>query len=129
LLLETGLEFGEHPGLGVIPGTVEKISAVDDDNQSIRVPLIGWYGLKSVGSDDWVDTPLQNTSEDDSFYFVHSYAARPTHQHHILATICAGGLGITAAIKKDNILGVQFHPEKSAHSGKEFLGQCWNGTV
>lgn len=107
MLMDRSFEFGEYPGLGLIPGEVRKI-----DSPGERVPFIGWKEI-SIGE------------KKDTFYFVHSYQALPVHKEHVLASYTLGGHPITAAVKKDHVMGVQFHPEKSAQAGialiKDFL--------
>lgn len=124
VLMEKGYEFGEHEGLGLIPGAVQKIQS--QANTEFRIPIIGWHPLKSPDSHqmDHGNLPFE---EDQAFYFVHSYEARPTHAEHLVSVTHHEPNQITAAVQKDNILGVQFHPERSGDTGlamlKSFLEQ------
>jgi glutamine amidotransferase len=103
MLMDNSFEFGEYPGLGLIPGEVRKIDVPGE-----RVPFIGWKSVELMGATR-------------HFYFVHSYQAVPEIKQHLWATYSLGGSEITAAVRKDNVIGVQFHPEKSGEDGLEFI--------
>jgi glutamine amidotransferase len=103
MLLDKSYEFGEHNGLGVIAGEVKKI-----DVPGQRIPFIGW---KEVSINNGLN----------KFYFVHSYQAFTDHAENLLATYNLGEQKVAAAIKKNNVIGLQFHPEKSADSGLELI--------
>jgi glutamine amidotransferase len=123
LLHDIGSEFGEHRGLGLIGGRVEEIDMTGDDGRKLRVPLIGWHPLLPPEGDydRWRGTPLEGLPRDSAFYFVHSYSARLTDRSSILAVTSHQGTELTAAVQKDNVIGTQFHPERSAHAGRAFL--------
>lgn len=119
LLVDCSEEFGNHNGLGLIPGRVVEIRKLD---QSQRIPHIGWSALEGSGHEQsWFGTPLANTSEGASVYFVHSFVAFTDDNAHILATTDYNGISITAAIRKSNVFGFQFHPEKSGPVGLEMI--------
>ena len=119
MLADTGEEFGRHAGLGVIPGVVRKIPSSGPDEVPLKRTHIGWRQLADPSS--WDDTPLVGVHPGDHFYFVHSYAFECTFPEHRLATCRYGGLDVTAAVRRDNVFGVQFHPEKSGPAGLELL--------
>lgn len=124
LLMEEGHEFGTHPGLGVIPGTVDKIDIADGDGRRLRVPLIGWYSLDPPPGQDagaFRGTPLEGARSGDAYYFVHSFAVQPADPDAVLATVTHGGQSVPAAIRKDNVVGTQFHPERSGEAGLAVL--------
>ncbi|WGV15421.1 imidazole glycerol phosphate synthase subunit HisH [Fuscovulum ytuae] len=121
VMMEHGLEFGTHQGLGLFKGTVEQIDLKDSDNKPLRVPLIGWNSVRQTAPGRWQDTPFATVSEGSDFYFVHSYAAKVTDPLDVAAIAHAGAGVITAAVQRDNITGVQFHPERSADAGRAFL--------
>lgn len=121
VLMEQGFEFGAHRGLGLFKGTVEQIDLNDEDGRPLRVPLIGWNSIHPTGSERWRDTPFAEVAEGSDFYFVHSYAAKVENPQEVAAVAHAGVGRITAAIQRDNITGVQFHPERSAVAGRAFL--------
>lgn len=125
VLLDTSLEFGEHQGLGFIPGSVELIPETAEDGKKLRVPHIGWAQLSDLGSSTGSDHPasalFDGVNDQNYYYFVHSYHAKPASDNHVLATAGYGGNAITAAIQRDNIVGVQFHPERSGMAGLSML--------
>ncbi len=109
LMADVGEEHGDHPGLGWIPGRVERIEPAD---WSLKVPHMGWNDV--VPGEPH---PLIAAGE---AYFVHGYAFAPAEPETLLATTDHGGL-LAAAIGRDNLVGVQFHPEKSQRYGQAFL--------
>lgn len=121
VMMEQGLEFGTHRGLGLFKGTVEKIAVNDQNGRPLRVPLIGWNAVHPTGASRWQGTPLSDLAPPSDFYFVHSYAVQAADPDDVAAIVHAGTGRITAAIQRDNITGVQFHPERSAGAGRSFL--------
>lgn len=117
LLADFGTEDADsvHPtsGLGWIPGFVEKISPHSKD---FRVPHMGFNGLALKKS----DSIFQGIPEDSHFYFVHSYEFKTDQVEYVLATTDYES-NIVAVVSKDNIYGVQFHPEKSQGVGLKLL--------
>lgn len=113
ILASLGLEFGEHEGLGWIPGRVEKI---DVSLSHLRLPHIGWNHIHVLQRE-----PLyEQMTDHPCVYFVHSYhfvAKDPT----VVSAVCDYGVTLTAGIQKQNIFGVQFHPEKSQSEGLQLL--------
>ena len=108
LLAERGLEFGAHPGLAWIPGEVRLIAPSDP---SIKVPHMGWNDVAMLPHAK--DHPV---IEEGEAYFLHSYHFAASDPHHV-AAMTDHGEGLVAAVARDNILGVQFHPEKSQAYG------------
>lgn len=124
LLFEVGEEHGEHVGLGLIPGRVQPVPAIDTAGRLLRVPHIGWTGLvRPPGSASWNGTILESVQPGEAMYFVHSYAPVPTHEAHRLADADYHGVRICAAVARDQIYGCQFHPERSGESGLVILRQ------
>ncbi len=120
LLLSRGEEFGDHEGLGLIPGVVSRLPGPAADNPAaIRIPNVGWRRVQPSQQ----PSPLQSVSAEDMMYFVHSYAPRPTDAGHVLATIRINGEDVPAAVGGGSVIGVQFHPEKSGPAGLRLLGQ------
>lgn len=109
LLADKGIEFGEHAGLGWIGGTVQAIEAASSD---IKIPHMGWNDVAPVGS--------HGLLEAGEAYYLHGYHFRVTDERDILATT-AHGLPLVSAVGRDNVIGVQFHPEKSQAYGLSFL--------
>lgn len=113
LLFETSYEFGEHRGLGLLSGKVVDMRNVIPAD--LKVPQIGWNALHIRSSHPL----LKNTREGDFVYFVHSFYASEC-EDSLLAT-CEYGAELTAAVAKDNVMGCQFHPEKSGEVGLGIL--------
>ena len=114
MLFEKSYEYGEHDGLGLIPGAIRPISDVIPGE--LKIPHIGWNSL-SFGEKKH---PLfRYLKEGDYVYFVHSYYA-VTEQENIIA-MTDYGAPLTAAAAKGNVCGCQFHPEKSGEAGLAIL--------
>jgi len=115
LLFETSHEDGEHEGLGVLAGTVERFDLADVD-ASLTVPHMGWNTIT------W-DRPapmLDGLDQGTHVYFAHSYHVVPADPS-IIATTTDYGRPFTSAIWRDNIFATQFHPEKSQAVGLKLL--------
>ena len=113
MLATLGLEFGEHEGLNWVQGKVEKI---DTSGSRLRLPHIGWNHALVLQRE-----PLyQHMTESPCFYYVHSYHLLPDNPSWTSA-VCDYGVTVTASIQKQNIFGVQFHPEKSQSEGLQLL--------
>lgn len=110
LFADVSYEGGENKGFGWISGKVVKI-----EGNSIKVPHMGWDKIEPL--DDKLFKGMQN----NSFYYMHSYHFIPEDKGIIKAVTRCGDLEIVAAIRKDNIVGVQFHPEKSQGDGLRLL--------
>jgi len=117
VLLSESEEFGHHAGLGVIEGKVELIPKAPGR----KVPHIGWNRVTAVNA--WAGTPLEPLEPGTMLYFVHSYTAVPAREEHRLADADYLGYRLSAAIRKDNVVGVQFHPEKSGSAGLVVLAR------
>ncbi len=120
LLLEESEEFGTTTGLGLIPGKVRAIPRIDRNGISLKVPHIGWNGLRPADLVDWRNTLLSNIQPGEAVYFVHSFMAQPKVEH-LVAECIYGGLKIPALIAKGNVIGCQFHPEKSGDVGLRIM--------
>ena len=124
LLFEKSLEYGRHHGLGLIPGTVAPIRDVIP--AGYKVPHIGWNALH-FPKDRPVHPLFSQIREGDCVYFVHSYyGANCTSS--VIAT-AEYGPELTAAVARDNVMGVQFHPEKSGAVGLNILRAFCEGKV
>lgn len=115
LLLTKGFEFGEHPGLGIIPGQVTVFP--DSVGQEEKIPHIGWNGIYTTQKKQWDDTILKNIEEKSDVYFVHSFVMVPENDDHVLAVAEYGGMEFCAVTRSGNVYGTQFHPEKSGEIG------------
>lgn len=111
-LFESSDEMGEHMGLGILPGTVTRFP----EFETLKVPHMGWNTLTPTK-----DAPLlAHLPENPYAYFVHSYYCVPADESDVLITVDYG-IPFTAAVARDNIYGVQFHPEKSQQVGLQIL--------
>ena len=113
MLFEKSYEYGEHDGLGLIPGKVVPIADVIPAD--LKIPHIGWNGLHFKQ-----ESPIfKNVNEGDCVYFVHSFYAADCDES-VVAT-AEYGAELTAAVAKGNVFGCQFHPEKSGKVGLAIL--------
>ena len=115
LILSKSYEGGEYDGLDLIEGKVININSLSKNK--IPLPNINWCNLKIADNSKKDLNELNNKS----FYFIHSYAAITKDQNSTIATTKYYDLDIPAVIKYKNILGCQFHPEKSGQNGLSFL--------
>ena len=113
LLAEKGYEGGQVPGLGVIGGEVVRMDPQSDEE---RIPHVGWDDV-CVTQSTSLFSDIPNESD---FYFIHSYHFVPVCEDRIIATTPYCG-GVVSAVQKNNVFGVQFHPEKSSKSGRKLL--------
>lgn len=111
LLFESSGEGGRWQGLGVFAGTVERLQT------GLKVPHIGWNELAWTAAGARMARGLPAPT---AVYFVHSYAARPADPDAVAATTDYGG-PVVAAVARDNVWAVQFHPEKSSTAGLALL--------
>ncbi|QPJ64068.1 MAG: imidazole glycerol phosphate synthase subunit HisH [Candidatus Nitrohelix vancouverensis] len=122
LMLDFSSEFERREGLGLIPGAVVAIPKLNSDGQVAKIPHIGWSSLRLPQlSPDWTQTVLCDNEPGDDMYFVHSYQAIPQFEANRLADIDYNGERISAAIFKGNLVGCQFHPEKSGPVGLRII--------
>lgn len=116
VLADSSEENGFHKGLGWIEGAVKRLK----EKKDIRIPHVGWNNIHIVKKN-----PLfEKTEENSDFYFDHSYSF-VCKQSYISAE-CLYGDKVVAAVQKDNIFGVQFHPEKSQNNGLKLFRSFFN---
>lgn len=111
VLADRGDEGGDSAGLGWIPGCIRRINA-----NKVPLPHIGWNDVV-VNQDTCLFKGLEKIND---FYFVHSYCFHDVSEENVLATVDYES-AVVAAVNKDNIYGVQFHPEKSQRAGQLLL--------
>lgn len=112
LMARRGLEHGLSQGLGWIPGDVVRLEL---DDPHLKVPHMGWSPLTRTPMG--LKHPVLSAVPEEAYvYFVHSYHMKAEHADHVLATADYGG-AVTAAVGRDNLIGTQFHPEKSQEMG------------
>ena len=115
LLFDRSFEYGEHAGLGLVPGQV--VDLHDDlEDKTLKVPHMGWNSLQIVKDD-----PLFKYFQDGEYvYYVHSFYARDCAAS-TLGTSRYGNVAVTGAVRCGNVWGTQFHPEKSGDAGLRLL--------
>lgn len=112
ILSSVGYEFGKYEGLNWIEGEVKKL-----DVKKYVLPHVGWNEVKVESNNSIL---FKNIKIDENFYFVHSYCFDSYNKENVLAT-SVYETKFTSVVRKDNIFGVQFHPEKSQKSGMKLL--------
>jgi len=117
LLGDESEEFGVHEGLGLIPGKIEWLPDGGKQPESDKIPNVGWRELKFTGN----DSLLTGIPESSMVYFVHSLHFAITNEQDASATISVNNTNIVAAIRRNNVMGFQFHPENSGPVGLELL--------
>ena len=114
MLFEKSMEYGEHEGLGLVPGTVIPIGDVVP--AGLKIPHIGWNALHFRSE----SCPIfKYINDGDCVYFVHSYYAAGCDDYTVATT--EYGAELTAAVRYGNVYGCQFHPEKSGRAGLSIL--------
>ena len=111
LLADKSYENGEHEGFGWIPGSIQKIA-----EKGLKLPHMGWNNINLTKNLTKVDFSTEN----NDFYFVHSYYFKCLDKQNIVATTNYG-INFPSIVAKENIYGVQFHPEKSSTQGLKLI--------
>jgi imidazole glycerol-phosphate synthase subunit HisH len=117
LMADQGIEFGATDGLGWIAG---QTSVLEPGDPSLKVPHMGWNTARPTGQ----SRVFEAWDQPQDVYFVHSFAYRPSHETQVAAWCRYGNDTFAAAVVKDNMLGLQFHPEKSQRAGLMLL-ESW----
>lgn len=115
LLFDRGFEYGEYAGLGLIPGDVASLGE-DLEDRTLKVPHMGWNSL-DIRKDDPLFRYFRNG---EYVYYVHSFYARHCGDD-TLGTSQYGNVAVTGAVRRGNVWGAQFHPEKSGDAGLRLL--------
>lgn len=115
LLFDRSFEYGEHPGLGLIPGEVAELRE-DLEDKALKAPHMGWNSLEIVKDD-----PLFKYFRNGEYvYYVHSFYARNCEES-TLGTSQYGNVAVTGVVRRGKVWGTQFHPEKSGDAGLRLL--------
>jgi glutamine amidotransferase len=111
-------EEGELPGLGLVDGNVQLIPTgmIDELGAAMKVPHMGWNEVQFTGDDANLNPMFKDIPQGSHFYFVHSYRCVPDQKAEVAAT-SNYGVEICAAVARGNVVGTQFHPEKSGDVG------------
>lgn len=122
MLASISEEFGEHEGLGIIPGRVISIPKTTIAGNPHKIPHIGWSGLLlPVGLSGWQGSILERLLPGAAVYLVHSFAVQPDDDTYRLADCDYNGQVISAVVRRGNVYGMQFHPEKSGLVGLSII--------
>lgn len=105
-------------GLGILSGKIRRFRF---DSKKYRVPHMGWNNLLKTSGD-------LEAFNHEYMYFIHSYRAESVPEKYVIAECEYGGTSFPAAVRKDSVLAVQFHPEKSSHAGLRILEE-WVGSI
>ena len=116
LLFDRSFEYGEHPGLGLVPGEVADLRE-DLSDKTLKVPHMGWNSLEFQKKDDPL---LRYVSDGEYVYYVHSFYARRCAES-TSAVSRYGNVAVTGVVRRGNVWGTQFHPEKSGDTGLRIL--------
>lgn len=127
LMATRGMEHGVTAGLNWIEGEVVPIEVSDP---ALKIPHMGWNDLHYLSANDAQDNRhfvLRSTESSENFYFVHSFMFKCQYHHNLLAMTDYGGM-IPAVVGRDNMIGMQFHPEKSHNAGLRLLSNFLDWT-
>lgn len=116
LLFDESEEFGKNKGLGLIEGKVLKLPV----KKNIKLPHISWNEIIKLEI-NWNDTILNKINKNTDMYFVHTFAGFPSKKFEILSITNYFGVEFCSSVKKNNIYGCQFHPEKSSSNGLKII--------
>jgi imidazole glycerol-phosphate synthase subunit HisH len=118
MLFTKSFEMGEHHGLNLIEGNIEKIDK-KSKIKNVKVPHISWSNIIFENKENLKKEQL--VLNERSFYFIHSYIAFPLDNKNIMAKCKYYDINFPAIVKKNNVVGFQFHPEKSGMNGLKLL--------
>jgi glutamine amidotransferase len=113
LLYDSSSEGGRHAGLGLLPGTVEYLG---EGHTDLRIPHMGWNSVRASRD----SRLLAGCGQDPDFYFVHSYCCL-ARDRSVVTGSCIYGRDFDAVVEAGNVMGCQFHPEKSQRDGLRVL--------
>ena len=126
LLMTESEEFSKNKGLDLIQGSCLRFPNSNESHAQIKVPHIMWNKIYHPKGAFEQDSPLKNTLDGEFMYFIHSYYVNPENDQSILSMTNYQGLEYASSIRKGNVFGFQFHPEKSGEKGLEIYQTFWN---
>lgn len=121
LLMSESEEFGTTKGLDIIKGKVIKFPILNRNMERVKNPHIGWNKIYFTGQGNAHESILKNIDNGEYMYFVHSYFVNTFRKENTITTTEYYGIEFCSGLKKGNILGFQFHPEKSGKCGLEII--------
>jgi glutamine amidotransferase len=119
LLMTESEEFSKNKGLDLIQGSCLRFPNSNESHAQIKVPQIMWNKIYHPKGAFEQDSPLKNTLDGEYMYFVHSYYVNPENDQSVLSMTNYQGFEYASSVRKDNVFGFQFHPEKSGEKGLE----------
>lgn len=126
MLFSESEEFGITKGLGIIDGKIVRLKTLNPQYE--KLPHVSWNELLQTKNTPWKDTILDGLDNNSNMYFVHTFAANPTDHANILSSTIYSDSTFCSSVKRGNVYGCQFHPEKSATLGllimKNFVTIC-----
>ncbi len=117
LIFEESEEFGNYNGLGLVKGKVVKFPKVNDLQESLRIPNIGWNKIYRYSEENWNKSPLKTVKGNEFMYFVHSFYCCPEDKSITTSLANYERIEYVASVKQNNVSAFQFHPEKSGVEG------------
>jgi len=126
LLLDKSVEFGENKGLGLIPGNIEYLGDSFKKEDNVKIPHMGWNTVK-VKEEYNNEIIFQSLPKEFDVYFAHSYWLKPPTKKYVFTETKYFNVKFCSAIKKNNIIGFQFHPENSGSVGVQLLKNIFKG--
>jgi len=124
LLMKKSYEFGEHAGLNFISGEIEHLGKLKKNNKKLKIPHVGWNTIK-ISKKFSKDKIFKGLPNELDVYFVHSFCLLSASDKNALTETIYEGIKFYSAVKKDNIIGLQFHPEKSGGKGLKLLSNIF----
>ena len=127
LLMDESEEFGHYEGLGIIPGRVVHLGSPREGSRRLKVPHVGWNRIHSTGraqsGDPWGEALLRDLPDGEFMYFVHSFILRPDEQAVATSVTRYGDVEFCSSLAKENVIGFQFHPERSGPRGLQIYAR------
>ena len=123
LLVTNSEEFGDNDGLDLIKGEVKRLKSTN--KKKYKIPHVGWNSI-NFKQNTYSDNFLKNVKNYSNFYFTHSFAVKTKLKDNTLAETIYSENSFSSIISKENILGVQFHPEKSGIAGEKMIRNFLN---
>lgn len=124
LLMSVSYEFGEHEGLGIVPGEVVPFERPMEDGRELKVPQVGWNRIHAPRDEAgapvpgaWDGTPLAGVPDGEYMYFVHSFYVRPADSSVVLSTTVYGDVSFCSTLRLGGVFAAQYHPERSGLVG------------
>ena len=124
LLMTKSYEFGEHRGLNFIEGEIEYLGKNNQKKKIIKIPHIGWNTIK-LNNDFNEEILFKGLPKEFDVYFLHSFCLLSLPKKNILSKTTYEDINFYSAVKKDNIIGLQFHPENSGAMGLKLLSNAF----